>query len=270
MLSNMASAREAYKRDGVVHLPRALNEDQLAAALTAFDWSLKHPGPLASKISQRTDALFYQDLANLDCLDAYRPMLETSPLPELISQLWGTAECWFMYEQVFLKEGGESRRTPWHQDSSYLNVGGDDLAVAWITFDAQSKEDSLEFVLGSHKGLLYDGSRFDPDDDTAPIYSDDQLPRLPDIQAERARFPIASWAVEPGDVIVFHPRTLHGGAPTHAGSRRRTLTLRFFGRDAVYEKRPRPAGPPAPGLHALKPGDPFRNDWFLKLLPRAA
>ena len=105
MLSNMASARDTYKRDGVVHLPRALNEDQLAAALAAFEWSLKHPGPLASKISQRTDALFYQDLANLDCLDAYRPMLEASPLPQLVSELWGTAECWFMYEQVFLKEG---------------------------------------------------------------------------------------------------------------------------------------------------------------------
>jgi hypothetical protein len=70
---------------------------------------------------------------------------------------------------------------------------------------------------------------------------------------------------------MFHPKTLHGGAPTHEGSRRRTLTLRFFGRSAVYEARPLPAGPRASGLHqSLKPGDPFRNDAFLKLLPRAA
>ena len=268
MTNDIVAAREAYRRDGAVRLRGVLNADQLAAALAAYEWSLAHPGPLHSKISQRTDALFYQDLANLDCLAAYRPMLETSPLPSLISQIWGTPECWFMYEQVFLKEGGESRRTPWHQDSSYLNVGGDDLAVAWITFDAQSTEDSLEFVLGSHKGPLYDGSRFDPNDDTAPIYSDGQLPRLPDIEGQRGNFRIVSWAVAPGDVVLFHPKTLHGGAPTHAGTRRRTLTLRFFGRNAVYEARPRPAGPPAPGLHALKPGEPFRNDWFLKLLPR--
>jgi ectoine hydroxylase-related dioxygenase (phytanoyl-CoA dioxygenase family) len=175
-----------------------------------------------------------------------------------------------MYEQVFLKEGGESRRTPWHQDSSYLSVGGDDLAVAWITFDAQAKEDSLEFVRGSHKGLLYDGSRFDLEDDTLPIYPGNQLPRLPDIEGRRQDYDIVSFAVEPGDVVMFHPKTLHGGAPTHEGSRRRTLTLRFFGRSAVYEARPLPAGPRASGLHqSLKPGDPFRNDAFLKLLPHA-
>jgi ectoine hydroxylase-related dioxygenase (phytanoyl-CoA dioxygenase family) len=74
-----------------------------------------------------------------------------------------------MYEQVFLKEGGETRRTPWHQDASYLPVGGADTAVAWITFDPISKEDSLEFVKGSHKDVLYNTSRFELGDDTAPI-----------------------------------------------------------------------------------------------------
>jgi ectoine hydroxylase-related dioxygenase (phytanoyl-CoA dioxygenase family) len=260
--------RETYERDGVVFLPRALAPKDVAAALKSYEWSLDHPGPGASKIPQKTTSLFYQDLCNLDCLPAYREMLLSSPLPKLIADIWGTADVWFMYEQVFLKEGGESRRTPWHQDASYLAVGGDDLAVAWITFDAQSKEDSLEFVKGSHKGLLYDGSRFDIDDETLPIYPGDQLPRLPDIEAHRGDFDIVSFAVEPGDVVLFHPKTLHGGAPTHPGTRRRTLTLRFFGEKAFYETRPIPAGPRMPGLHdALKPGDAFRNDGFLKLLP---
>lgn len=269
---DMAAARTRYRQDGVVFVPGALSPKALQQAQAAFDWSLANPGPLASKISQHSDALFYQDLNNLSCLPAYREMLLTSPLPRLVADLWGTPDVWFMYEQVFLKEGGESRRTPWHQDSSYLSIGGDDLAVVWITFDSQAKEDSLEFVLGSHKGLLYDGSSFELDNDTAPLYPGGQLPRLPDIEANRKDYDIASWAVEPGDVVIFHPQMLHGGAPTHPGTHRRTLTLRFFGQSAVYEKRPgRPAGPNAPGLHeALSHGDPFRNDWFLKLLPRAA
>jgi ectoine hydroxylase-related dioxygenase (phytanoyl-CoA dioxygenase family) len=268
MKFDLAAARETYKRDGVVYLAQALSKDQLGEALAAFDWSLANPGPLASRVAQKSDALFYQDLCNLECIPAYRSMLERSPLPGLIARLWESPDVWFMYEQVFLKEGGESRRTPWHQDSSYLNVGGDDLAVAWITFDAVPKVDSLEFVAGSHKGPLYDGSRFALNDDTAPIYPGNQLPRLPAIEDRRADFPIVSFAVVPGDVIVFHPAMLHGGAPTRPGSRRRTLSLRFFGRGAVYEKRPRPAGPPIPGLHeALNQGDPFRNDRFLRLLP---
>ncbi|MBN9569519.1 MAG: phytanoyl-CoA dioxygenase family protein [Alphaproteobacteria bacterium] len=133
---DMAAARTRYRQDGVVFVPGALSPQALQQAQAAFDWSLANPGPLASKISQHSDALFYQDLNNLSCLPAYREMLLSSPLPRLVADLWGTPDVWFMYEQVFLKEGGESRRTPWHQDSSYLSIGGDDLAVVWITFDS--------------------------------------------------------------------------------------------------------------------------------------
>lgn len=256
--------REAYARDGVVFVPGALDTMALADAQAAYDWSLAHPGPAASTFRQHSDATFYQDLYHPGCALAYRGMLEASPLPRLIADIWGTPDVWFMYEQVFLKEGGESRRTPWHQDSSYLTVAGDDLAVAWITFDAVAAADSLEFVRGSHKGPLYNGSRFELDDDTAPLHLAADLPRLPDIEKERTKFDIVSFAVAPGDVVLFHPATLHGGAPTHPGTRRRTLTLRFFGRDSIYDARPGRAGPRRSGS-AMQQGDPFRDPSFLKL-----
>ncbi len=67
-------------------------------------------------------------------------------------------------------------------------------------------------------------------------------------------------------MVLFHPATLHGGAPTRAGQRRRTLTLRFFGDKSYYDKRPGPTGPNATGLHTLlSQGDPFRHPAFLKL-----
>jgi ectoine hydroxylase-related dioxygenase (phytanoyl-CoA dioxygenase family) len=260
------SLREAYARDGVVHLPGALDAQALAAARAAYEWSLANPGPLATNIRQATDAIFYQDLYNPDVLTGYRAMLETSPIPALVADLWDSPDVWFMYEQVFLKEGGEARRTPWHQDSSYLAVAGEHLAVAWITFDACAKQDSLEFVKGSHRGRLYNGSRFDLDDDTAPTHPNAALPRLPDIEATRDHWDIVSWPVEPGDLVIFHPRMLHGGAPTHPGARRRTLTLRFFGDDAVYDPREGGAGPRLKGFHErMSAGEPFRDPSFLKL-----
>jgi ectoine hydroxylase-related dioxygenase (phytanoyl-CoA dioxygenase family) len=138
--------------------------------------------------------------------------------------------------------------------------------VAWITFDACPKEDSLEFVRGSHRGRLYNGSRFDLDDDTAPTHPTSPLPRLPDIEGSRGDWDIVAWPVEPGDLVVFHPKVLHGGAPTHPGARRRTLTLRFFGADAVYDPREGGAGPRVKGFHErMAPGDPFRDPSFLKL-----
>jgi ectoine hydroxylase-related dioxygenase (phytanoyl-CoA dioxygenase family) len=260
--------RDDYARDGVVFLPQALNAGDLARAEAAWDWSLANPGPLATRFDQGDEAVFYNDLYNPGCARAYRAMLETSPLPALIAGIWGAEELWFMYEQVFLKEGGSARRTPWHQDSSYLTIAGDHLAVAWITFDAVSAAHSLEFVRGSHKGVLYNGSRFELGDDTAPLHPNSAMHRLPDIEREREREPekwdVVSFAVEPGDVVLFHP----GGAPTHPGQRRRTLTLRFFGTDARYDERPGRAGPRAEGLHQrLKQDDPFRDPSFLQLLP---
>lgn len=258
--------RETYRREGVVKLPGALDAAQLAQTLAAYDWSLANPGPGASRDRHTPDLVFYNDLFNPNALTGYRGMLEASPIPGYVAELWNTPDVWFFYEQVFLKEGGEVRRTPWHQDSSYLAIDGEDLAVVWISFDALGKDDSLEFVKGSHHGQLYNGSAFKPGDDTAPLHPNSSLPRLPDIEGRRAEFDIVSWAVEPGDVIVFHPKVLHGGAPTHGGMRRRTLTLRFFGDRAVYDPRDGGAGPPIKGFHQrMKAGDPFRDLAFLKL-----
>ena len=258
--------RETYARDGVVCIPGALDASALAEAQAAYDWSLANPGPLASKFRQASAATFYHDLYNPDCLTGYRAMLQASPVPAILADLWGAPEVWFMYEQVFLKSGGEARRTPWHQDASYLAVAGDHLAVAWITFDACTKANSLEFVKGSHRGQLYNGSRFELGDDTAPSNPNSSLPRLPDIEAARSDWEIVSWAVEPGDLIIFHPALLHGGAPTHAGAQRRTLTLRFFGADAIYEPREGGAGPRVAGFHQrMAAGAPFRDPAFLKL-----
>jgi ectoine hydroxylase-related dioxygenase (phytanoyl-CoA dioxygenase family) len=257
----MTDARTSYAEDGVVLLRDALDPPALAAAEAAYDWSLANPGPAASRLPQ-AEGVFLNDLFNPRCLEGYREMLLASPLPALIADVWGSGDVWFFYEQVFLKEGGETRRTPWHQDSSYLGVAGRDLAVAWITFEPTRREDSLEFVRASHRGELYNTSRFELGNDTAPINPHADLPQLPDIEADRTAWDIVSFATEPGDVVLFHPAMLHGGAPTHPGTRRRTLTLRFFGADAVYDRREGAGGPNVAGL---RNGDPFRGPSFLKL-----
>ncbi len=280
------SKASEFRDTGAVFIEHALDPASLKAAEEAYQWSLAHPSPGASNfVTKNSAATFYQDLANPKAVEAYRTMLEKSPATDIAAALWSKPEVWFMYEQVFLKQGGESRRTPWHQDSSYLPIEGDDIAVVWISFEPVAKENALEFVRGSHRGVLYDGSSFDPDDDTAPVYGNGVLPRLPNIEAERAKWDIVSWAVNPGDVVVFHPAMLHGGAATHGSIRRRTLSLRFFGDDATYKLRPtdvEATTPPfrrEPGqedtrsalakiAETLKPGDPFRHPEFLKLRPR--
>jgi hypothetical protein len=262
---NVAQLRAELERDGVVFIPGLLSAAEVEDALAAWEWSFAHPGP-GYTARFPNDPAARQDLGNPDAREAYRPMLERSPLPRLVSALWGGSPVWFMYEQVFEKQR-MSLRTPWHQDTPYLPIDGAQLAVAWITFDSVAEPESLEYCLGSHRGPLYNGSSFAPDDETEPFYVDGELPRMPNIEAQRDRWKIKGWATGPGDVVIFHPSVLHGGGATTGDRTRRTLSLRFFGEDAVYVRRP--GETPAPrveGLHeTLAHGQPFRHPAFQKL-----
>jgi ectoine hydroxylase-related dioxygenase (phytanoyl-CoA dioxygenase family) len=274
-----AETVRSFRNDGVVCLRGALSPETLRLARAAFDWSLDHPGPGASRLPSKGTGEFYQDLANPAALVAYDRLVRETEVGDIVAALWGEPDVWFMYEQVFRKEGGDTRRTPWHQDAPYLPVRGEALAVMWMSFDPVPSSQALEFVRGSHRGPLFDGSRFDPEDDTAPIYGDGVFPRLPDIEADRSRWPICSWGTEPGDVLVFHPAVLHGGGATTATGRRRTLSLRFFGHDAVVAWRPgmvpvesradrvEAAVHPLTRMRFKPDGAPFRDPAFPKIRP---
>ncbi len=257
--------RREFENNGVVCLRGAIDESRIRAARTAWEWSVSHPGPLASGLLQDTDSAF-QDLCNPDAAVAYETAVRESPLADYAAALWGAAPVWFMYEQVFHKHGGAAGRTPWHQDTSYLALGGDHLVAFWISFESVPRANALEFVRGSHRAVLYNTSRFDPEDPTLPIFPSHELPNLPDIEARRDAFDIVRFATEPGDVVAFHTSMLHGGGAVDAGTpERRTLTLRFFGEDVVSAARPGPAGPFYEDIRELLPGEPFRHPRFLQV-----
>ena len=263
-------------RDGVVCVREALDADEVQRVLDVYEYGRAHPSPGAYSVYQDTGATFYIDTFNAANWDAYVPAYRDTAVPDVVADLWGSPDVWFFYEQLFLKEGDASmRRTPWHQDSSYLPVDGQHVAVVWIPLDALDEETSLEFVRGSHEGPMYNTSAFDPTDDTRPVV-EGTLPRLPDIEGSRDDYDIVSFAVEPGDVVVFHANVLHGGAPTRPGQRRRTVSLRYFGDDATFAPRSAPATDPegarasgtlADAFSSIEPGAKFRHPLFRKVRP---
>ena len=255
-------AADALSRDGVVHLPAALDPAAVSHVEEAYAWSLAHPSPKAVRFYADDTATFFEDTGQ-----HHLELVKRVGIADMVRRLWGVEDLWYLGEQLFLKEGGNSRRTPWHQDTSYLRMMGSQLVAVWLSLDPLPRKHSLEFVRGSHRGPLYNGSAFAAHDDTAPLYRDSLLPRLPDIQARRDEFDIVSWDVSPGDLLVFHLGALHGGAGTEPGLRRRTLSLRFLGPDVVYDGRPRDQrGAQAGNDAALSPiygqlqhGDPFHR-----------
>jgi len=278
--ANLRQARDAFEKDGVVLLKGVFRASDLAQAKDAFDWSIAHPTPAAQHYYPRPGATFLQDSYNVASWPYYTKFITESGLSSLVAGILDTKQMWFFFEQIFLKSGDDVRRTPWHQDSPYLPVDGSQFAVVWMSLDPVSKANALEFIPGSHLGISYNPTSFDPRDDTDPFFEEGSMPRLPDIEADRGAWTIVSWATEPGDAIVFHPGIMHGGAATPAGTTRRTLSLRFLGDNVTYGDRPKMKagsdvgvdkdGKPKRDMSSVysgfKPGDSFRPKSLVRLL----
>lgn len=271
--------RAAFAAHGVVRIPAAFSRAQVGAAQRLFDWSIANPGPYAGDVLAGAEGSFFQDHANPEALPHYRDFAMETGLAPLIAAVLGTRNLWLLYEQVWRKEGGATRRTPWHQDLPYVPMAGHHMATAWISLDPVAEAASLEFVRGSHQGPLYNPTTFSASDERAAMFADGIWPSLPEIEASRNDFPIVRWAVEPGDILLFHPAMLHGGAPTAAGQRRRTISLRVFGDDVTCCPRPdqgiaevdrlaadEACGDPIRILAGKPEGFPFRHPAFAKIV----
>lgn len=277
------SKRKAFAEDGAILMEGCLNKEQLQLCREVFDWGIENPGPAATSMFDGTEQRSHVDNANPFAKARLDELVGKLPLGQMFADLWGSKHVWYFAEELFLKTGGKAARSSWHQDTSYLPWAGSHWGNAWITFEAVPKRNALEVVRGSHHGTQYDGTTFtNPEDPTDPLHGDAAVPfwpRMPDIEAERRANPnaydILSWAINPGDVLVLHPGTLHGGAPTDADfPNRHTLVLRFFGDDATFRPLPensRSGYSKAGVLFAdeiahLKAGDPFRAPCFRQVV----
>ncbi|MCQ4312779.1 phytanoyl-CoA dioxygenase family protein [Pseudomonas stutzeri] len=274
------SLRKAFQEDGAVLIKGLLNEEQMARCRAAYDWSVANHGPHATRMFSGTVQQSHVDNANPLAKERLEELVASLPFGQVFADLWGSKQVWYFAEEVFLKAGGHGARTLWHQDTSYLPWTGQHWGNAWISFESVPKQNALEIIRGSHRGPRYDGTTFrDPNDPTQPLHGGDALPRLPDIEAERQLNPdaydILSWATEPGDVVLIHPGSLHGGAPVdHSFPDRHTFVFRFFGDNATFRPLPEYSGSgyPTAGilfteeLSNLKAGEPFRHPTFRQLV----
>lgn len=259
-----------YQEDGVVLLRGALLPEWLMLTEMGLARVLADTAVPKHQFFKDKAGEFQETVRNFDNAFEIRRLLYDSPIAAILGRLMGSEQVWYYSDEFFIKTSGGSERTPWHQDTPYFPVAGTQLASMWIPLDKLSREECLEFIVGSHLQTLYDGFNPEKPEDPSSGFYGEGLPILPDIQADRTSFPIVAWEMNPGDVIVSSPSIIHGGGPTHPTGKRRALAIRMFGDDVVYAERPpsRPTVPLTPGLGAhLKPGDPLRSPWYPRLVP---
>ena len=81
-------------------------------------------------------------------------------------------------------------------------------------------------------------------------------PRWTLLEALRDELDILGWEMEPGDAVAFNFRTLHGAPANASPNRRRVISMRWVGDDAVFAKRLGTTSPAFPDLD-YTPGTPF-------------
>jgi ectoine hydroxylase-related dioxygenase (phytanoyl-CoA dioxygenase family) len=266
-----------YREDGVVCHHGAFSSREMAIFEEAYQVLMDNPTYKQMELQVVGDGRFATDLTNRSekAVEQLERVFAETCVADLAQACMGSTDVWFYYEQVWLKEG-LARRSPWHQDASYLPVEGPHLTRLWIPLDPVPPNGNLEFIRGSHAdNVLYVPSKWDPDDQTEALYTAESMQPLPNIEGHREDWDIVSFDTGPGDVIMFHTGILHGGAATAAGQRRRSLSLMFYGDDAQYAVRPVPEKdasmiseglPTTPAeVVGMHPGEPFRLSYFPQL-----
>jgi len=251
-----------FQRDGVVCLRGVLTPDEVAVLRRGIDANLAQPSPRALVASRPDDpGRFVEDFCCWPDNADYRATLTTTALPAVAAGLTGSAQVRLYHDHMLTKEGGTRQPTPWHQDQPYYNVDGQQSVSFWIPVDPISRAATLEFVAGSHRGPWLMPRTFLSHE--ARWFPEGSLAELPDIDADRARFNILGWALEPGDAVAFHMLALHASGGVEPGRRRRVFSARYLGDDMRHAPRRWATSPDFPGLaERLAAGAPMDDPLF--------
>lgn len=153
---------------------------------------------------------------------------------EIAAALMGSQTAKFFHEHTLVKQPGGSTVTPWHHDQPYYCVEGRQNVSLWIPLIRWRRRfRCAAFAVhicgmtnSAQRGLTVQAS-----------YAHTRFKELPDIDAHEEDYDIVSWALEPGDVVAFHFRTLHGAKGNLTARSRRVFSARWVGDDATFADR---------------------------------
>lgn len=234
-----------YRRDGVVVLRQVVTRVTLDRLAQGVEDNLASPSPWSNDYTPAGDGgRFFDDYVSWQRIPSFATAALEGELPEIAGQLMGTRTPRFFHEHVLVKEPGTATPTPWHHDDPYYGVDGMDNVSLWVPLDPVPVDIALQCFSGSHRW----GRRFIPNrfvDQTPYIETATGFEPMPAVHELDEPADIVSCPVEPGDLVAFHFRTLHGSPGTSGHRlRRRVVSMRYVGDDVRWATRPWKTSPP--------------------------
>lgn len=252
--------RRTYERDGVVCLRGMFDRDWVERVAAAIDRTMDSPGRRAREaVKPGEPGRFHMNVFMWRWDADFRAYALESPAAEIAARIMGAPMTRFFYDQIFVKEPRTQAITHWHQDLPYWPLRGEQIASLWLALTPVTEKTSgVLYIAGSHRwGKFYRATTPDLD----PHFTDQDLEVCPDFDRERDadRHRFISFEMEPGDVTVHHPLTVHSSGANHSTTERRlALSNRYIGEGVVWDSRP--ATLVFPNQFKLEPGTPICND----------
>jgi hypothetical protein len=222
--------RATYARDGVVCLRQLLHRDWIdllapvarRLVIDKEDFGLLPNCP--GRYMSRT-------------IPEFRKLIFGSALAEAFAKTVGSTTARFFFDEIFAKAPRSDEKTLWHNDRMGWPVVGSMVPSLWLPLTPIDKANCLECIASTH----HDATRywlFSPNA-RKMIKPPDRAPH-PDGEALRKnptkRF--LTWDMEPGDMLVIHPWTLHYSGGNPSDDWRIALSVRLFGDDIRWSPRP--------------------------------
>ena len=178
-----------------------------------------------------------------------------------------------------MKDPGTDDQFVWHQDRPYWAVDGTQICSSWLALTAADVSSSaLEFVKGSHRWDRTFRPEYPALDGRTPeeveralwkgvaehIRSFDHT--CPAFEDHPDTYDVISFAVEPGDALLFDFRTVHRSGPNAGANRRAAISWRWLGDDAFWS--PTAGSDPIvrPQDTVLEPGELITDDAVFPLV----
>lgn len=166
--------------------------------------------------------------------------IKDSPAAQTLADVMGANSLRYWLDAAFAKAGLKAdTATPWHNDECTYPLSGEHSASLWMALTDVAEDNAPLLTLrGSNRDAHRYHSTFSPQDVQRP----DNFRPWSELteRVSAADAPIQSWPAKAGDVLVIHPKTIHGSAPrTGAPSGRRlAFSSRWIGDDIRYAPNP--------------------------------
>ena len=269
-----------FQRDGVIMLEQLFDQDWIDLLTKGLDRNRAEPSHRARVWDRDEDGrTMVWDSQSWMSVPEYQEFVFSSPAAAIAGQLLQAEHINFYFDAIFERSAGSQFQTPWHQDEPYWSVEGNDTCTLWMPLVPVTKENALAYVPGSHRldsvfyqynfGDLNPDAKTDVDQvDFSGIAETD----IPDIDADRERYGVVSWDMQPGDCVAFNSRILHGGSGLLPKDRDlRVFTSKWLGNDVRIKFRDCGMDPDHSEImteYGLKPGDRPGTDLYPRIWSR--